>query len=82
MAKWDPSKVYIRVRFSLDAPFGEIAQLVEQRPEESRVGGSIPSFVTNLHSRIAQLVEPWTVNPLVAGSSPAPGANKITAGFE
>lgn len=32
------------VRFSLGVPFGEIAQLVEQRTEDSRVGSSILSF--------------------------------------
>lgn len=70
MAEWDPSKVYIRVRFSLDAPFGEIAQLVEPCPEELRVGGSIPSFTASLHSWIAQLVVQLAVNQSVAGSNP------------
>jgi hypothetical protein len=47
--------------------FGSIAQLVEQRTENPRVGGSIPSRATiynyiNLHADLAQLVEQLTCN--------------------
>ena len=34
------------VRLSLGVPFGEVAQLVEQRTENSRVVGSIPTLAT------------------------------------
>ena len=35
------------VRLSLGVPFGEVAQLVEQRTENSRVVGSIPTLATS-----------------------------------
>ena len=35
-----------------------------------------------LHSSVAQLVEQLTVNQLVAGSSPARGAKKLTSLFQ
>ncbi len=50
-----------------------IAQSVEQRIENPRVGGSIPPRGT-IYSSLVQSVERWTVNPYVAGSSPAGGA--------
>ena len=58
---------------------GPVAQLVEQRIENPRVGGSIPPRGTI--SSLVQSVERWTVNPYVAGSSPAGGA-KFSFGLE
>ncbi len=47
----------------------QIAQSVEQRTENPRVGGSIPSLGIFCGS-LAQLVEHWTFNPVVPGSNP------------
>ena len=38
---------------------------------------SLKKSILQLHSSVAQLVEQLTVNQLVAGSSPARGANKF-----
>ena len=56
---------------------GWVAQLVEQRIENPRVGGSIPSpattqvFIEN-NGWVAQLVEQRIENPRVGGSIPSP----------
>ena len=54
--------------------YAQIAQLVERRPEEPGVTGSIPVLGTR-YWRVAQLVERRTVNALVTGSSPVSPAN-------
>jgi hypothetical protein len=57
--------------------FGSVAQSVEQRTENPRVGGSIPSRTTmHLHETaagVAQLVEHLTCNQGVVGSIPIAG---------
>ena len=35
------------------APFGQVAQLVEQRTENPRVGGSIPSLATQVGQQVS-----------------------------
>ena len=50
--------------------FGSVAQSVEQRTENPRVGGSIPSRAT-MYEPLAQLVEHLTFNQRVEGSSPS-----------
>ncbi len=47
--------------------YGRLAQLGEHLPYKQGVTGSIP--VTSIGS-LAQLVEQWTFNPWVQGSSP------------
>jgi hypothetical protein len=47
---------------------GSVAQMVEQRTENPRVGGSIPSRA--ICEPLAQLVEHLTFNQGVVGSSP------------
>jgi hypothetical protein len=70
------------IRYHLPVPFllrqvrirGEIAQLVEQWPEEPRVLGSSPSLATNLffltHAGVAQLIERFLAKEEVQGLSP------------
>ncbi len=50
--------------------YGSVAQSVEQRTENPRVGGSIPSRAT-MYEPLAQLVEHLTFNQRVEGSSPS-----------
>ena len=40
----------------LDADHGQIAQLVEQRTENPRVGGSTPSLATNKISTLRRII--------------------------
>ena len=64
--------------------FGGLAQLVEQRNHNPRVGGSCPSPATNLRIlpfRSGAAVAQVTVNHLVAGSNPAFGATFARCGF-
>ena len=49
---------------------GSVAQLVEQRTENPRVGGSIPSRTTISRADVVQLVERQLPKLKVAGSSP------------
>ena len=53
-----------------DSYGGWVAQLVEQRIENPRVGGSIPC------GWVAQLVEQRIENPRVGGSIPSPATSK------
>ena len=55
--RFDPGRAYAFYK-------GSVAQSVEQRTENPRVGGSIPSRATILKSRadLAQLVEQLTCN--------------------
>ena len=46
---------------------GEIAQLVEQWPEEPRVLGSSPSLATSIHAGVAQLLERFLAKEEVQG---------------
>ena len=66
------------VRIHLPQPDGEKAwphRIVASMPgSQPGGGGSIPPGATK-GSGVAQSAEQRTVNPLVAGSSPAPGAN-------
>ena len=55
--------------------FGQIAQSVEQRTENPRVGGSIPSLTTN--AGIAQLIERRLAKAKVTGLSPASRSIRI-----
>lgn len=50
-----------------------VAQLVERTPDKGEAGGSIPSIRTRLF-RDSSAAEPPTVNRLVTGSIPVPGA--------
>ena len=52
---------------------GQIAQSVEQRTENPRVGSSILSLTTIINAGVAQLVEQRTENPRVVGSIPTGG---------
>lgn len=45
-----------------------------QRIANPYYGGANPSLNSKVYSILAQLVEPLTVNQVVAGSSPADGA--------
>ena len=42
-----------------------------------REAGWYPQAANRHPSAVAQLVEQWTVNPLVVGSSPTRGANRL-----
>ena len=55
--------------------FGQIAQSVEQRTENPRVGGSIPSLTTN--AGIAQLIERRLAKAKVTGLGPASRSIRI-----
>jgi hypothetical protein len=57
-----------RSRSLIATHWGQIAQSVEQRIENPRVGGSIPSLATMISS-----VKSWCY-PKLIGSSPNPGA--------
>ncbi len=66
-----------KIRDSLWSVIGWVAQLVEQRIENPRVGGSIPSPATTNTPEaefgwVAQLVEQRIENPRVGGSIPSP----------
>lgn len=56
-----------------DSEYAEVTQLVEFQPSKLTVAGSSPVF-RSLYVLIAQLAEQRTVNPLVAGSTPAQDA--------
>ena len=49
--------------------FAQIAQSVEQRTENPRVGGSIPSLGTNIQAEVAQLIERCLAKAEVASLS-------------
>ena len=52
--------------------YGQVAQLVEQRTENPRVGGSIPPLATILHFRGARPEWPTDFRRRHAGFDPKP----------
>ena len=63
---------YPKRRSYISRPYGQVAQLVEQRTENPRVGGSIPSLAIELSSL---LFSPLYLNctlPIVARAPRAP----------
>lgn len=63
--------------------YATVAQLVERCPEEAGVPGSTPGGGTiTLRRRSSVGIERWTVNPVVAGSSPVASAINQIEGKE